>query len=206
MKKIMVDLDDTLVSYSEMFINRANSIIGSKQEFPDLKLSADDIQDYDYEVLFNKVIPTTEFWYSPKSLMNMVTKSIYSDELFYLNPVYTKEAKTIFKMIIDKRVSEDCFFELNTKVSTTTMVIAKAKLFDKDKRFDYFNNIIIDLDHNSVHSGKRTDYDMIIDDSPYIIKNYLEKNPNGKVLMPLRNWNKCLVGTPRVEVLEVNKE
>jgi len=206
MKKIMVDLDDTLVSYSEMFINRANTVIGSYQEYPDIILKHEDIEDYDFEVLFNRKIPNDKIWYTPKTLLKKVIESVYTDESFYLNPIWTKECKTIFKMIMDWRINEDVHIELNTKVSTPEMIVAKSRLFKKDPRFNYFDNIIIDLDKGWIHKSKRTDYDIMIDDSPTIIRNYLENNPNGKVIMPLRKWNECFVGTPRVEVLEVNKE
>ena len=72
MKKIMVDLDDTLVSYSEMFINRANTVIGSYQEYPDIILKHEDIEDYDFEVLFNRKIPNDKIWYTPKTLLKKV--------------------------------------------------------------------------------------------------------------------------------------
>ena len=56
-----------------------------------------------------------------------------------------------------------------------------------------FDEIIFDVEFGIGHSEKPTHYDIMIDDSPKNIINYIEKNKKGTVLMPLREWNKYLV-------------
>lgn len=45
------------------------------------------------------------------------------------------------------------------------------------------------------HTPKPTYYDVMIDDSPFNIENYLENNKNGIVYMPLKPFNNHLKDT-----------
>ena len=82
---------------------------------------------------------------------------------------------------------------LNTKVNSLTMVKSKTNMLESLKLDSCFDEIIFDVEFGIGHSEKPTHYDIMIDDSPKNIINYIEKNKKGTVLMPLREWNKYLV-------------
>ena len=82
---------------------------------------------------------------------------------------------------------------LNTKLNSLTMVKSKTNMLESLKLDTSFDEIIFDVECTIGHSEKPTHYDVMIDDSPKNITNYLNKNEKGIVMMPLREWNKHLL-------------
>lgn len=196
MKTVMVDLDDTIVAFSEMFVNRTNSIMSSGRFITNERFGIDDFQSYDIIDMFKNKMTNPRVSY--KTVYTKICDEIYADETFYKNPIYTKESLKIFKLLDSFKETHNLI--LNTKISTLEMAVSKSNLFKFDKRFNVFDRIILDLEKGS-HTPKPTDYDIMIDDSPYNIEEYLDKNKTGKIYMPLRPWNKQFEGHEQIIIL-----
>ena len=198
-KTMMVDLDDTMVSFSEMFVNRVNSII-SYGKFPaivDERLKIEDFQSYEIIDLFKKF--DNYQYLDIEYLCDSICSEIFSDVNFYNNPIFTLELPAIKKLIT--RYKNEYKIILNTKVSSLEMVISKTKLFKEYALFDWFDEIIIDYEKGG-HTPKNTNYDIMVDDALHNIEYYLEQNKEGIVFMPLRPWNEQIKNHPRVNILK----
>lgn len=194
---VMVDLDDTLVSFSEMFCDAWNRYIRTKAlYFSDscITFTADDITEYSF-------LNSLRAFYKNKGIKNamdleafidhFINNILFTNDSLYDNPYLTPEYHKIMKMLWgDFRGYKKI---LNTKVSSPEMMIAKAKLIKNNKDFEIFNEIIVDMEKGMNHSPKPTHYDIMIDDSPNNIKHYLEMNHNGKVYMPVRKFNEYIL-------------
>lgn len=197
-KTMMVDLDDTIVSFSEMFINRLNSIMSSgKFAVENKRFTIEDFQSYEIIDLFKQF---NQYQYINYQYMyEQVCNEVFSDISFYKNPIFTLELPEIRKIICSNLNEYNII--LNTKVSSLEMMMSKANLFKDYLLFNLFDEIIVDYEKGS-HTPKNTHYDIMIDDAPHNIENYLNKNDNGIVFMPLRPWNDHLKNHPRVNILK----
>jgi len=207
--KVLVDLDDTIVDFSQFFMNKLNEMIITKysgtfyKKYESLPypFTVDMNIDYDYRVMLRQYL--TE--YDAQEIFEAVLDSLFSDVSLYTKPIFTKEAYKLIEMFRSWRINEyknnvKYIITLHTKVNSYKMIESKGKLFDLyPEIFNIFDRIIIDLE--GVHSAKPTNYDILIDDSPKNIKAFLEKNPSGKVFLPLRQWNKECQYNERVEIL-----
>lgn len=193
MKKIMVDLDDTIVAFSEMFVNKCNSLV-SKYYDIHKRLKIEDITDYSFMNGFLEVFDElSQVEYS------RILQEIFSDVTLYQNSIYTRESHTIFNML-ERCKRQGYKLILNTKVSTYAMIESKTSLFRADKRFEMFDEIILDMERGE-HSPKSFEYDYMVDDAPHNIEYYLNNNPQGIVYMPLRPWNEKFKDNERVIIL-----
>lgn len=183
-KTMMVDLDDVIISYSEMFVNKCNRIMEYVYNESE-KMDITDVIEYDFYKAFEKRFPTM-----CKEYEN-VLETVLKDSSLYITPIYTKESKNVFDLV-DMYKNKGYKIILHTKVSTLEMINSKCSLFKHDPRFNIFDEIILDWERG-LHSPKPTHYDVIVDDSPYNIQHYLDNNPNGKVYMTLRPWNEKYV-------------
>lgn len=195
MKQVMVDLDDTLVSFSEMFCDRWNRYIRKQAPYFSgsyMNISLKDITEYDLLKSLNQFYQNNgcKGTHSLSSYFEDCLKEIFSDETFYNNPYLTPEYYNIFRLL--KTTYKDDKIILHTKASTYEMMISKANLFKKYSDFDIFDEIIIDMEKGMNHTPKPTFYDVMFDDAPHNIENFLNKNPNGLVYMPVREFNKHL--------------
>ena len=153
MKKIMVDLDDTIVAFSEMFVNKCNSLV-SKYYDIHKRLKIEDITDYSFMNGFLEVFDElSQVEYS------RILQEIFSDVTLYQNSIYTRESHTIFNML-ERCKRQGYKLILNTKVSTYAMIESKTSLFRADKRFEMFDEIILDMERGE-HSPKSFEYDYI---------------------------------------------
>ena len=80
------------------------------------------------------------------------------------------------------------------------MSMSKLAFFKNDKRFEIFDEIILDMERGE-HSPKPYNYDIMIDDAPHNIEYYLENNKEGLVYMPMRPWNEKYKDNERVIIL-----
>jgi len=206
---VLVDLDDTIVDFSQFFMNKLNEIIVKDTKFSYIHtyeslpypFTVDMNINYDYRVMLKQYMSESDAQY----IFDTVLDSLFSDVNLYTRPIFTKEARKIFEMIRHCRIYE-CTdntrynITLHTKVNSYTMIESKGKLFNLyPELFGLFDRIIIDME--GVHSAKPTNYDILIDDSPKNIKAFLEENLSGKVYLPLRQWNKDFSNNERVEIL-----
>lgn len=193
MKTIMVDLDDTIVAFSEMFVNKCNSLVSKYCDNAE-RMKIEDIQEYSFANAFLKVfdgLTYTEY----ENFLN----EIFEDISLYSSAIYTKESHKIFNLLnLYKRKGYKTI--LNTKVSTYTMSMSKLAFFKNDKRFEIFDEIILDMERGE-HSPKPYNYDIMIDDAPHNIEYYLENNKEGLVYMPMRPWNEKYKDNERVIIL-----
>ena len=202
---VMVDLDDTLVSFSEMFCDAWNRYIRTRAQYfsgANTTFTINDITDYSFlNSLHNfyKNNKITGGEYLDSFVEHFLNEILFVNESLYDNPYLTPEYHKIMKMLWNdfkgyKKI-------LHTKVSSPEMMIAKAKLFKANEDFQIFDEIILDMEKGMDHSPKPTHYDVMIDDAPTNIVNYLERNHNGRVYMPLRKFNEHLQDYPRLEIL-----
>lgn len=205
MKTIMVDLDDTLVSFSEMFCDTWNRYIRTNARYftgANHTFTIDDVCEYDF-------LKSLKKFYENKGVKGLYSiddfyehcmyNIIFIDDTFYDNPYLTPEFHKIFNMLMKNY--KDYKKILHTKISTPEMMIAKAKLFKSNKQFDIFDEIIVDMEKGMNHTPKPFNYDVMVDDAPHNIDYYLKNNPSGIVYMPLRKYNESFKDMDRVIVI-----
>lgn len=204
-RTVMVDLDDTLIDFTNMFLQRAkklfyeshNDYIISNHLSDDVSsnwLTRDDIFNYDYRIVFE------EYYKKQFDLDKEIGRKdceaflniCFDDITFYNYVLLTPEFDKIMDYIKEKQ-KEGYKIILNTKVNSLTMVKSKTNMLESLKLDTSFDEIIFDVECTIGHSEKPTHYDVMIDDSPKNITNYLNKNEKGIVMMPLRKWNKHLL-------------
>lgn len=199
--KILVDFDDTLISFSEMFCDRWNILISQNRfnSFKEYKITLDDITDYN-------LLTSLRRFYSSKGISTDILQSLFSecieyiknDEHFYDNPYLTPEYFKIFDFL--QRQSESTKITLHTKVLSLQMIQSKINYIKGNKDFKIFDEIIFQYEKN-LQEPKNYNYDIMIDDAPNNIKHFLEYNLDGKVWMPLRSFNKHLKQYPRLSII-----
>jgi FMN phosphatase YigB (HAD superfamily) len=201
---VMVDLDDTLVSFSEMFCDAWNRYIRTRAQYfsgANTTFTINDITEYSFlNSLHNfyKNNKITGREYLDSFVDHFLNEILFVNESLYDNPYLTPEYHKIMKILWNdfkgyKKI-------LHTKVSSPEMMIAKAKLFKANKDFQIFDEIILDMERGE-HSPKPYNYDVMVDDAPHNIEYYLENNKKGLVYMPVRPWNEKYKNNERVIIL-----
>lgn len=180
-KRVMVDFDNTLVDFTGMFFKYI------KDEF-DIDINKNENRDYDLSIILKE-----------KGIDDEIIKKIF-DKLWKERNFYQKYLEfldTYIKTLtIVKRLKEKGYVPtLITKVPSLEMAISKIKFFRSWKYKDLFDDIRTEMvaGKNIVKSTKGTDYNIIIDDSPYIVENYCENNEKGIVYMPVTSYNSFLL-------------
>jgi 5'(3')-deoxyribonucleotidase len=197
-RTVMIDFDDCLVDFTQSFLDRANKWIKRnyyiRDDSPIKSLTKDDIFDYDYRIDFIKYYTDNKLGSGEIARIDCeeLLKRCFSDVTFYDNIMWCSEAKQIFDMI---QLYKDKGYKiiLNTKVNSLTMVSSKVNFMERTLLPVNFDEIIFDVEYGIGHSEKPIHYDVMIDDSPKNIINYLNKNETGIVYMPVRKWNSYLL-------------
>lgn len=179
---IMVDLDNTMVNFTQMFFNYIKDKFGYKFE-------ENELNTYDFSVLFKS------YGLNDVIIKNFFTLT-YNDKNFYKDYyIFTNEYKKIIE-ILNFYKKQNYEIELHTKCSTDVMVDSKFNFIKdilcKDFQFDIITLELVE-GKKIISSTKNTHYDLIIDDSPSIVEYYLDNNDKGKVLLPLRKYNEYLL-------------
>ena len=176
----MVDLDNTLVDFTQMLFNHIERNYG-------YKFDKDEVIDYNFSNLFYRKGCTKEEIYK-------FFNSVYSDETLYTNQLILTEYFNKIISIIQHYRNKGYNIVCHTKVSSKQMKKSKENLFNT-KLKSIFDNIIIEYIEGSsiITSTKDYHYDVIIDDSPFVVKDYLENNQDGLVLLPVTKYNKFLL-------------
>lgn len=178
---IMVDLDNTLVNFTQMFFNFIKNKFG-------YDFNENDLDTYDFNVLFKKQIND--------NIISSFYNELYQYPTFYQEYFkYTDEYEKITD-ILNFYKKQNYNIELHTKCSTQIMVESKMKFLEEH----IINKISFDLISFDVVKGKEIItstknlyYDIIIDDSPFVVEYYLKNNKEGKVYLPVRKYNKFLL-------------
>lgn len=200
MKTIMVDLDDTIVSFSEMFCDRWNQWVtlnhGNYLD-PSLRLRLEDITKYNYTdciyELYKKHDENMDYQYV-SFIVDKFMNGLFLDTSLYNHPYLTKDCEKIFNLLYNN--FKDYHKVLHTKNSTLEMIVSKTNFIKQCQKeqildFSIFDKILFELETDHFPKDTRL-YDVIIDDSPKNIEYYLNNNKDGKVYMPLKPFNKHL--------------
>lgn len=200
MKTIMVDLDDTIVSFSEMFCDRWNQWVTLNHvNYLDssLRLRLEDITEYNFTDSIYKFYKKDYINTDYQCIFFIVDKfmnELFLDTSLYNYPYLTKDCKKIFNMLYND--FKDYHKVLHTKNSTLEMIVSKTNFIKQCQKeqildFSIFDKILFELETDHYPKDTRL-YDVIIDDSPKNIEYYLNNNKDGIVYMPLKPFNKHL--------------
>lgn len=205
MKTVMVDLDDTIVSFSEMFCDRWNQWVTLNHVNyldPSLRLRLENITQYNYTDCiydFYKVKDTLMEYQFISCIVDKFMNELFLDISLYEHPYLTEECNKIFELL--RTDFKNYYKVLHTKNSTLEMIVSKTNFIKQCQKyhlnvvdFSIFDNIIFELETNNYPKDTRI-YDVIIDDSPKNIEYFLNINKDGKVYMPLKPFNKHLKDT-----------
>ena len=175
---IMVDLDNTLVNFTNMFFKFIKNKFG-------YEFNENDLETYDFSILFKTKI-------NDENIIKEFFDMLYEYSNFYNEYFkYTKEYQKIVD-ILKFYKKQNYTIELHTKCSTQIMVESKLRFLENHITDDIcFDMISLDLVKGKeiITSTKNIYYDFVIDDSPSVVEYYLENNRDGKVYLPLRKYN-----------------
>lgn len=199
MKSLMIDLDDTLVSFTDLFVYKANKMISREKMYKHERLETSDFTTYDLKSGFEKhwknMPPNNQ-----QAIYTHCFNEIMKDEDLYDDIQLSQDYDKIMDIAM-KYKRNGYKIVLNTKVITKEMLIAKSKFIHENMNlFQGFDNIVLDYE-TGVIEPKPYYYDVMIDDSPKNIEYYLEKNKTGMAYMPKRCWNKHLEGRERIHFI-----
>jgi hypothetical protein len=202
MKTIMVDLDDTIVSFSEMFCDKWNQWVTLNHgNYLDssLRLRLENITQYNYTDCiyeFYKKKDTLMEYQCISCIVDKFMDELFLDTTLYNHAYISKDCEKIFDLLENKY--HDYIKVLHTKNSTLEMIVSKTNFIKQCQKyhlnvidFSVFDKILFELETDNYPKDTRM-YDVIIDDSPKNIEYYLNNNKDGKVYMPLKPFNKHL--------------
>jgi hypothetical protein len=196
----MVDLDDTIVSFSEMFCDRWNqwvTLTHGNYLDPSLRLRLEDITKYNYTDCiyeFYKKHDASIDYRFVSFFVDRFMNELFLDISLYNHPYLAKDCEKIFNLLNND--FKDYHKVLHTKNSTLEMIVSKTNFIKQCQKeqildFSIFDRILLELETDNYPKDTRM-YDVIIDDSPKNIEYYLNNNKDGKVYMPLKPFNKHL--------------
>lgn len=181
MNRLLLDYDNTICNFSQMMCNKWNKI--PYEEYKTHPFNLGDVTEYSlHKCLLNKGYDSkivdyliNSFWF---------TKNIYQEE--YVD-MFCRE--TILKIVKE-------FSSLGYEIILHTMCCSKEmaesklkKLYEDYDLLKYISEIKLDLLVDKKDYIKDTNYDVVIDDNPIFIKEYLEKNQTGIVFVPKWIYN-----------------
>ena len=181
MSRLLLDYDNTICNFSQMMCNRWNKItVHSFEEHP---FYIEDVKDYSlHKCLLDKGYDKQtvdflidNFWFTP---------NIYQEEYIDM------PCREIILKIVKEFSSLGYEIVLHTMCCSNEMAISKLEKLYKDyDLLKYVSEIKLDLLVDKKNYIKDTDYDVVIDDNPIFIKEYLEKNPTGVAFVPKWIYN-----------------
>lgn len=188
MKKILLDYDNTICNLSKGMFERWNNL----KEFNKVFISLSHITEYNLvNCLHNRGYSIEE----SKFMLNKFwkQKNIYQDNY------YDMPCKYIISLILQRFKKEGYFIELNSLCPSKEFLISKIQRINNDYALlDIIDSINISLFDSNSDKLKSFDYDIIFEDNPIYIEEYLKNNTKGTVFMPLWKYNEHLKGTSRI--------
>ena len=187
MKTVMVDFDNTLVDFNFMF-KKALSY------YYNIDYTVYPILEYDLSKFLSR-------WWRKEEIPEVFDQIFHCPDFYY--PLYLSP---YFGNIIDKiKLYRDKGYKiiLYSKCPNTLMKEAKTRAIQNVSLNKFFDEMILEITDGLHKPLKPTDYQVIIDDSPSVIENYLQKNKRGKVYLPLWPYNEYLINKypDRIQVL-----
>ena len=184
----MIDFDNTLVDFNFMF-KKALSY------YYNINYTVYPILEYDLSKFLSR-------WWSEKEIPEVFEQVFHYKDFYY--PLYLSP---MFADIIDKiKLYRDKGYKiiLYSKCPNILMKEAKTRAIQDTMLGEKFDEIILEIAGDLQQPLKPTDYQVIIDDSPSVIENYLQKNKRGKVYLPLWPYNEYLTSkySDRIQVLD----
>lgn len=188
MKTMMVDFDNTLVDFNFMF-KKALSY------YYNIDYTVYPILEYDLSKFLSR-------WWSEEEIPEIFDQVFHYTDFYY--PLYLSP---MFADIIDKiKLYKGKGYKiiLYSKCPNTILYEAKKRALKDTMLGEKFDEIILEVAGDLQQPLKPTDYQVIIDDSPSVIENYLQKNKRGKVYLPLWSYNEYLTNkySNRIQVLD----
>lgn len=184
----MVDFDNTLVDFNFMF-KKALSY------YYNMDYTVYPILEYDLSKFLSR-------WWSEEEIPEIFDQVFHYKDFYY--PLYLSP---YFGNIIDKiKLYRDKGYKiiLYSKCPNTLMKEAKTRAIQNISLNKLFDEVILEITDGLHKPLKPTDYQVIIDDSPTVIENYLQKNKRGKVYLPLCSYNEYLTNKypDRIQMLD----
>lgn len=177
-KTIMVDVDGTLIDFVTMFFDKIYDYFG-------IKLNPEDCVDYNFNVFFKKMGIPEEVYKNFYKIWNTYVE--YNG--FYAIPVFTNEYFNIMQFL--KKYKEQGYkIILNSKCPTEVMLNSKKKFIEKELPDNIFDEIIYD---QNLLNHKPFNYDIIVENNPFYIEEYIKRNPKGKVWLVEQPYNTYLL-------------
>ena len=188
MKTVMVDFDNTLVDFNFMF-KKALSY------YYNIDYTVYPILEYDLSKFLSR-------WWNKEEIPEIFDQVFHYKDFYY--PLYLSP---YFGNIIDKiKLYRDKGYKviLYSKCPNSLMKEAKTRAIQHVSLNKLFDEMILEITDGLHKPLKPTDYQVIIDDSPSVIENYLQKNKRGKVYLPLCPYNEYLTSkySDRIQILD----
>ena len=188
MKTVMVDFDNTLVDFNFMF----KKVLSY---YYNIDYTVYPILEYDLSKFLSR-------WWSEEEIPEVFDQVFHYKDFYY--PLYLSP---YFGNIIDKiKLYRDKGYKivLYSKCPNSLMKEAKTRAIQNVSLNKLFDEMILEITDGLHKPLKPTDYQVIIDDSPSVIENYLQKNKRGKVYLPLCPYNEYLINkySDRIQMLD----
>jgi hypothetical protein len=196
MKKVLLDYDNTICNLSKGMFEKWNSL----NKFDNVcHVELSDIVDYRLTVCFNKL--GVDFDKSIKTLNEFwKIKDIYQDHYY---DMYCRNK--IVKLLKELR-NDDYSIELNTLCPSVEFIHSKIRKIGTDiELLENIDDLYISLFDGKADTCKSFDYDIVIEDNPIYIEEYLKHNEDGIVYMPIWKYNEYLKDNNRIRLLEMEK-
>lgn len=192
MKKILLDYDNTICNLSKGMFERWNNL----KEFNKVFISLSDITEYNLvNCLHNR-------GYSIEEAKSMLDK-FWKQKNIYQDNYYDMFYKQIILSFLKRFKEDEYFIELNSLCPSKEFLISKIQRISEDGALlDVVDSININLFNGNPNKLKSFDYDIIFEDNPIYIEEYLKNNTNGIVFMPLWKYNEHLKGTQRIYIID----
>lgn len=182
MNRVLLDYDNTICNFSQMMCNKWNKL--SKRIYQTHPFNIEDIKYYSlHKCLLEKGYDKQTVDYCIDNFW--LTPSIYQEE--YIDMPYRD---IILNQILNQYHLDGSEIILHTMCCSHEMSLSKLEKLQHDiELLKYVDEIKLDLLVDKKDYIKDTNYDVVIDDNPDFIKQFLKDNPNGKAFVPKWIYN-----------------
>ena len=192
MNTVLLDYDNTICNFSKGMFEKWN-LLPEFNQYCKVKLS--DIVDYKLHYCLNRL------GLDINKALDLLDK-FWHIENVYQDHYYDMYCKDSILQLLQKLRKDRYFIELNTLCPSEELILSKIKrISTDDDLIKSVDDIHIKLFDGRLSSYKSFDYDIVIEDNPMYIEEYLKHNKYGKVYMPLWKYNEYLVNNDRITVI-----
>lgn len=192
MNTVLLDYDNTICNFSKGMFEKWNLLPEFNQY---CKVELSDIIDYKLHYCLNRL------GLDINKALDLLDK-FWHIENVYQDHYYDMYCKDFILQLLQKLRKDGYFIELNTLCPSEELVLSKIKRISKDDDLiKSVDDIHIKLFDGKLNSYKSFNYDIVIEDNPMYIEEYLKHNKYGKVYMPLWKYNEYLANNDRITVI-----